>query len=320
VAVSAMRGVLRSLRPPALLSLPSRSICATSTLLSEAEVAAPRAAPTSASEEDTELYKKLSTLTKPYERHFRRTGLIGVKAGMLPYFDEWGERHAATAIILDTCEVVQVKTEETDGYVALQVGGGGNRKIKKVHFSQLGHYKQQGVRPKYHMTEFRVSKEALLPPGTPLLAKHFLPGQFVDVQGTAKGKGFQGVMKRWGFAGFPASHGASKSHRSAGSIGITGVGRVFKGKKMAGRMGGKKATMDGLRVLRVDPEKNVIIVKGCVPGPKGGFLRVTDARSRPRFPNDPPFPTFFSNPEESYDVEDAPVSARDPLSFEERYH
>mmetsp|Transcript_26268 Transcript_26268/g.81824 ORF Transcript_26268/g.81824 Transcript_26268/m.81824 type:complete len:395 (-) Transcript_26268:89-1273(-) len=270
--------------------------------------------------DEAEIYAKLSTLSQPWQEGLRRTGVIGIKAGMLPYFDEWGQRHAATAVCFEACEVVQAKTMETDGYVALQVGGGGNRKVKNVPGTQLGHYKKQGVLPKYTLNEFRVSEAALLPPGTPLTAQHFVPGQRVDVQGVSKGKGFQGAMKRWGFKGMGASHGASKSHRSLGSIGQTGPGRVWKGKKMAGRMGGKTRTIDNLVVLRVDPEKNVVLLKGAIPGPKGSFVHVTDARFEPRFPRDPPFPTFFAEPGKDYEAEDAPPGERDPLSFEERFH
>lgn len=268
---------------------------------------------------DAEARERLGALRRDFPEGARRCGVVAIKVGMMPIFDEWGVRHAATALLVDECEVVQVKTDATDGYSSLQVGAS-NKKVSRTKKPELGHFLKHGVAPKYKTTEFRVSEEALLPPGTPLHPKHFVAGQLVDVQGVSKGKGFSGVMKRHNFSGFPASHGASKSHRSGGSIGQTGPGRVWKGKKMAGRMGGAKVTLDNLKVLRVDQRQRLIYVKGAVPGNKGGHVRITDARMGPRFPEgaEPPFPTFFEEEGAEYPVEDAPKAERDPLSFEHR--
>ena len=161
---------------------------------------------------------------------------------------------------------------------ALQVGAG-SVKPKRAHGRQKGHCASAGLPDtKRVFAEFRVSGDALLPPGTPLLASHFAPGQYVDVTGTSTGKGFQGVMKRWGFRGQPATHGTSKSHRSPGGTGACqDPGRVWKGKKMAGRHGGRRATVQSLLVAKVDARRGLIWVRGAVPGHAGGDLRVQDA-------------------------------------------
>ena len=161
---------------------------------------------------------------------------------------------------------------------ALQVGAG-SVKPKRAHGRQRGHCASAGLPDtKRVLAEFRVSGDALLPPGTPLLASHFTPGQFVDVTGTSTGKGFQGVMKRWGFRGQPATHGTSKAHRSPGGTGACqDPGRVWKGKKMAGRHGGRRATVQSLLVAKVDAGRGLIWVRGAVPGHAGGDLRVQDA-------------------------------------------
>mmetsp|Transcript_19773 Transcript_19773/g.42980 ORF Transcript_19773/g.42980 Transcript_19773/m.42980 type:complete len:275 (-) Transcript_19773:236-1060(-) len=167
----------------------------------------------------------------------RRTGALAMKVGMIPVWDTWGTRHATTVLQLDNCEVVQVKTEETDGYTALQLGVG-VAKPSRVKRSTAGHVGKAGVEPKRKLGEFRVSADALLPAGTLINALHFVPGQLVDVCGTSKGKGFQGVMKLWNFKGGKATHGNSLSHRVMGSTGnCQHPGRMFKDKNMPGRMG-----------------------------------------------------------------------------------
>ena len=161
---------------------------------------------------------------------------------------------------------------------ALQVGAG-SVKPKRAHGRQAGHCAAAGLRDtKRVLAEFRVSGDALLPPGAPLLASHFAPGQFVDVTGTSVGKGFQGVMKRWGFRGQPATHGTSKAHRSPGGTGACqDPGRVWKGKKMAGRHGARKFTVQSLLVAKVDESRGLIWVRGAVPGHAGGDLKIQDA-------------------------------------------
>lgn len=221
-----------------------------------------------------------------------RTGALGIKAGMLAEFDEWGTRHELTVIQLDDCQVVQVKREEDNGYDALQVGVCA-AKVKNVNKPLSGHFASAGVEPKRKLGEFRVAKDALLPVGTSILAAHFVPGQRVDVCGTTKGKGFQGGMKRHNFSGQRATHGVSLAHRAIGSTGACqDPGRVWKGKKMPGHMGSRRRTVQNLVVFKVDTVRQLLYVKGHVPGSAGGFVRVQDAIKGANFPQDPPYPTF----------------------------
>lgn len=183
-----------------------------------------------------------------------------------------------------------MKRDFSDGYTALQVGAG-VRKLKRTSVPMQGHFAAADVAPKQILTEFRVTPDALLAPSTPIDVRHFNVGQYVDIAGTSKGKGFAGVMKRWGFAGGPASHGASRVHRAAGSTGQRqDPGRVFPGKKMAGHMGASRVTVKNLVVYRLLPEMNVMLVVGCVPGPKNGWLEVRDAKNKP-MQRAPAFPT-----------------------------
>jgi large subunit ribosomal protein L3 len=153
-----------------------------------------------------------------------------------------------------------------------------------------GHFAKAKVTPKARLAEFRVSEDALLEPGTALTVDHFVIGQYVDVCGTSIGKGFAGAMKRWGFKGLRASHGVSVAHRSHGSTGNRqDPGRVFKGKKMAGHMGNRRVTVQNLEVVGIDPERGLLLVKGAVPGNRGGYVRVTDAIKR-ALPQDAPYP------------------------------
>jgi large subunit ribosomal protein L3 len=215
-----------------------------------------------------------------------------MKVGMLALFDKWGERHAVTVLQLDNCQVVQVKTPETDGYTALQLGVG-EAKVKRLGVSKLGQYKKNDLTPNRKLSEFRVTPDALLPVGTKIHSMHFVPGQLVDVCGTSKGKGFAGVMKRWNFGGGRASHGNSLAHRIPGSTGCRqDPGRVFKNKKMPGRMGGERVTAQNLRLLKIDTTRDLLYIKGAVPGNNGSFVRVVDAVMGPFHPTPPPVPTF----------------------------
>lgn len=221
----------------------------------------------------------------------RRTGALAMKVGMLAIFDRWGERHAVTVLHLDECHVIQKKTLDTDGYIALQLGVG-EAKARRVKAPMRGHFLKAGVPVKRKVGEFRVSPDCVLPVGHKINAVHFVPGQLVDVCGTSKGKGFQGVMKRWNFAGGSATHGNSLAHRIPGSTGCRqDPGRVFKGKKMPGRMGGERVTVQNLSLLKIDPARDLLYVKGAVPGTNGGFLRVTDAVKGPLSPTPLPIPS-----------------------------
>ena len=224
---------------------------------------------------------------------------------------------------IEECQVTQVKTVEKEGFNSLQVASG---PIKPKHVSKCiqGHFARADVGAKAIMSEFRVSPECLLPVGTEINAQHFVPGQYVDVKGRTIGKGFQGVMKRWGFKGQPASHGVSLAHRSAGSIGNTNAGRVFKGKKMAGRMGGKTKTVQNLVVHKIDVERNLIYLEGAVPGNKGETIRIVDSlKKRSHLYNGTecklPIPTFDPNGEEAQKEENkrcvlyAPVPKKNVL-------
>jgi len=250
-----------------------------------------------------------------WDRSKQRCGALGMKVGMMGIWDQWGQPQVCTVVQLDACQVIQVKTEETDGYDGIQLGVG-EAKLKNVIKPLLGHYEKALAVPKRHLREFRVSKDGLIPVGTMILAQHFVPGQYVDVQGVTKGKGFQGVMKRWGFKGLNASHGVSLSHRSAGSTGqCQDPGRVFKGKKMAGRMGGDNITMHNLKILKIDCARNVLYVKGSIPGVKGGWLRIKDAVKGAKFPVPPPFPTFKAEEGKEYPKEIwEPLPKDDPLA------
>ncbi|KAI1301007.1 54S ribosomal protein L9, mitochondrial [Mortierella claussenii] len=230
-----------------------------------------------------------------------RTGVIARKKGMTAMWDEWGVRIPVTVLQLEQCQVIQVLNEETHGYTALQIGSS-DRSEKNVTKPMLGHFQKAGIEPKRKIFEFHVTPDAVLPVGTELVASHFVPGQYVDCSAPTMGKGFQGAMKRHGFGGQPASHGTSVTHRSLGSTGQRkDPGKVFKGKKMAGRMGGEQATVQSLKVMKIDNALNLIYVKGAVPGVDDQFVKVRDAvkkRGNKIAPADMlplPFPT--ANPE-----------------------
>ena len=223
-----------------------------------------------------------------------RTGLIAKKLGMTRIFRDDGTHVPVTVLHLDAVQVVTARTEERDGYSAVQLGWG-RVKVKNVSKPNRGHFAKNKVEPKARLAEFRVDADALLEPGATLSAAHFVVGQRVDVTGTSKGKGFAGAMKRWNFAGLEASHGVSISHRSHGSTGNRqDPGRVFKNKKMAGHLGNERVTTLGLEVAAVDAEKGLIFVKGAVPGARNGFVLVRDAIKHPR-PADAPYPAALAD-------------------------
>jgi large subunit ribosomal protein L3 len=224
-----------------------------------------------------------------------RTGVIARKIGMTRLFSEEGSHVPVTVLKLDQCQVVAVRTEEKDGYTALQLGIG-KAKVKNVGKPLRGHFAKAKVEPKRKLAEFRVPKDKLLEVGAELSADHFVTGQFVDVAGSTTGKGFQGVMKRWNFAGLEASHGVSVAHRSHGSTGQRqDPGRTFKGKKMAGHMGTGNITVQNLKVVATDVEKGLIMVRGAVPGQAGAYVLVSDAVKR-KLPKEAPQPAAVRKP------------------------
>jgi len=222
-----------------------------------------------------------------------RTGLLAKKLGMTRLFKDDGTHVPVTVLHLDNVQVVAAKTQEKDGYTAVQLGWG-TAKVKNVSKPNKGHYAKASVEPKMKLVEFRVSADAMLEPGATLSAAHFVVGQKIDVCGTSKGKGFAGAMKRWNFAGLEASHGVSVSHRSHGSTGNRqDPGKTFKNKKMAGHLGQERITTLNLEIAGVDAEKGLLMVKGSVPGAKNGFVLVRDAVKAER-PADAPFPAALA--------------------------
>ena len=237
-----------------------------------------------------------------------RTGVLAKKVGMTRVFTEAGRHVPVTVLQVDNCQVTAVRTQDKDGYTAVQLGAG-KAKAKNVSKAQRGHFGKAKVPPKQKLGEFRVSEDALLKPGQELSAAHFVPGQYVDASGITIGRGFAGVMKRHNFSGLRASHGVSAVHRSQGSTGqMQDPGKVFKGKKMHGHMGQRKVTTQSLQVVSVDGERNLIMVRGNVPGSDGSWVRVADAVKR-ALPENAPFPAGLRG------TEDAEVSAeQDPLA------
>lgn len=218
-----------------------------------------------------------------------RTGLIAQKLGMSRIFTDAGENVPVTVLKVESCQVVAQKTQEKDGYTAVQLGVG-KAKVKRVSKAQRGHFAKAKVEPKKKLAEFRVTPENLLDVGAELLPSHFVQGQFVDVVGTTIGKGFAGAMKRWNFAGLEATHGVSVSHRSHGSTGQRqDPGKVFKGKKMAGHLGQERVTTQNLLIMGSDNERGLVFVRGAVPGSEGSYVLVSDAVKR-AVPPSAPFP------------------------------
>jgi large subunit ribosomal protein L3 len=218
-----------------------------------------------------------------------RTGLIAQKLGMTRIFTEEGNHVPVTVLQVDNCQVVAVRTEEKDGYTAVQLGVG-KAKVKNVTQPMRGHYAKAKLEPKRKLVEFRVPKDGLIEVGSELSAEHFVAGQFVDVTGTTKGRGFSGVIRRHNFGGLRATHGVSVSHRSHGSTGQRqDPGKVFRNKKMAGHYGAERVTTQNLRVIATDGARGLIMIEGAVPGAEGGYVLVKDAAKR-KAPKGLPFP------------------------------
>ncbi len=206
-----------------------------------------------------------------------RSGVIAKKLGMTRLCLENGTQVPVTVLQLDNLQVVAQRTADKDGYTAVQLGAG-SAKAKNTTAAQRGHFAKANVAPKRKIAEFRVSADNLIDVGAEITADHYLAGQFVDIAGTSIGKGFAGAMKRHNFGGLRASHGVSVSHRSHGSTGqCQDPGKVFKGKKMAGHLGAVRVTTQNLQVVKTDADRGLILVKGAVPGSKGGWVTVKDA-------------------------------------------
>ena len=221
-----------------------------------------------------------------------RSGVIAQKVGMTRVFTDTGEHVPVTVLKLDGCQVVAHRTQDKNGYTAMQLGIG-RAKVKNVSKAERGRFAIAQVEPKMKLVEFRVPEDKLIPVGAEITADHFIAGQFVDVTGTTMGKGFAGPMKRWNFGGLRATHGVSVSHRSHGSTGgRQDPGKTFKNKKMAGHMGVDRVTTLNLRVVQTDVERGLILVEGAVPGTAGGYIYVRDAIKK-ALPKDVPLPGKF---------------------------
>lgn len=231
----------------------------------------------------------------------QRVGVVALKAGMTADWDKWGVRHPLTVLRVEDVIVTGHATVDKRGYTALQLGAGVPSPLR-VPRSMAGYFATQAVAPRRELSEFRVTPDAMLPLGTPILARHFVPGQMVKVTSVSQGKGFQGAMKRHGFAGQGASHGNSVSHRVLGATGCRqDPGKVIKGKKMPGHMGEKTISMD-LQVFKVDIKANLLYLKGAVPGKPGTSIRVVDSIKSPH-KAPPPFPTYTLSPEDLHQLE-----------------
>ncbi|AXS41058.1 50S ribosomal protein L3 [Breoghania sp. L-A4] len=232
-----------------------------------------------------------------------RSGLIAQKVGMTRIYNDLGEHVPVTVLKLENCQVVAHRTEDKNGYTALQLGAG-LAKVKNTPRPMRGHFAIAKVEPKRKLAEFRVSPDNVIDVGAELTADHFVAGQFVDVTGTSIGKGFAGAMKRHNFGGGRASHGVSVSHRAHGSTGqCQDPGKVFKGKKMAGHMGDTRVTTQNLKIVRTDADRGLIMVQGAVPGSKGGWIIIKDAVKR-ALPDGVPMPG-------AYRTAEAPAQAAD---------
>ncbi|MFC6154275.1 50S ribosomal protein L3 [Nocardioides yefusunii] len=213
-----------------------------------------------------------------FERNVK--GLLGTKLGMTQFWDENNKLVPVTVVAASTNVVTQVRTPETDGYNAIQVGFG-EIEARKVNKPESGQFAKAGVTPRRHVVEIRTADAATYTAGQELAVETFAAGDVIDVTGTSKGKGTAGVMKRHGFAGVGASHGAHRNHRKPGSIGACATpGRVFKGTRMAGRMGNDTVTTQNVTVHAVDVEKGLILLKGAVPGNKGGLVVLRSAAKK----------------------------------------
>ena len=242
-----------------------------------------------------------------------RSGIIAKKVGMTRLFMDNGKQIPVTVLHMENLQVVAQRTNDQHGYTAVQLGAG-RSKVKNVSKAMRGHFAVAKVEPKRKIAEFRVAPENLIDVGAEITAEHYVEGQFVDVSGTSIGKGFAGAMKRHNFGGLRASHGVSISHRSHGSTGqCQGPGKVFKGKKMAGHMGAARVTTQNLQVVKVDSERGLIMIKGAVPGSKGGWVTVKDAVKKAAI-DGIPFPAALRTNSDKTANQDAKETPSEPVS------
>ena len=245
-----------------------------------------------------------------------RSGVIAQKVGMTRIYTDAGEHVPVTVLRMESCQVVAQRTEEKNGYTAVQLGVG-VAKVKNVSKASRGTFAVAQVEPKAKVAEFRVSIDNMLDVGTEIAASHFIAGQLVDVTGTSIGKGFAGGMKRWNFGGLRATHGVSVSHRSIGSTGgRQDPGKTFKNKKMPGHMGVDRITTLNLKVVDTDPARGLILVEGAVPGAKGGWIMVRDAIKK-ALPKDAPKPGKFRVRDEANGAANDTSSAADAAAQQE---
>ena len=234
-----------------------------------------------------------------------RTGLIARKVGSSRIFTDDGSHIPVTLLQVEACQVVSHRTQDKHGYDALQLGVEAARP-NRMNKAERGHFAKASVAPKKKLAEFRISSDAFVDVGAELTVEHFVSGQRVDVSGTSIGKGFAGVMKRHNFSGMRASHGVSVSHRAHGSTGhCQEPGKVFKGKKMAGQMGNKRATVQNLEIVSVDDDRGVLFIKGAIPGAKEAWIEITDA-VKVSMPEDAPVPAGIRRSADAAAAADAP--------------
>ena len=248
------------------------------------------------------------------ETRIMRSGVIAKKVGMTRIFTEDGMQVPVTVLHMDNVQVVSTRTNPKDGYTAVQLGAG-SAKVKNVSKAARGHFSIAKVEPKQKMAEFRVSEENLIEIGEEITVGHYLAGQYVDIAGVSIGKGFAGAMKRHNFSGLRASHGVSISHRSHGSTGqCQDPGRVFKGKKMAGHMGAVRVTTQNLKIVKTDLDRGLIMVKGAVPGSKGGWVTIKDATKKPTF-DGTPFPASLRSQQDTKpNIEEVVIASNEDQS------
>lgn len=251
----------------------------------------------------------------------KRTGVLAYKIGCMGLWDEWGVKHMITVCQLDRLQVTERRTLQSHGYEALQLGLG-FRAVKRHSKPALGRFIKAGVAPKHHKCEFRVSSDAQLPVGHRISVRHFVPGQWVFVSGWSKAKGFQGPMKRWGFAGGASDkRGGKKTHRSHGSMGQKGAKKVWKGKKAHGHMGPDPRCVNA-KVFRIESERNLLFLKGPLPGYKGSVVKISDARGKTALKNNHirlPHPTFVPVQNVPYPVTtQEPPQEQDPFIYPEQ--